>query len=200
MPASRPAVSETVSTRQRPHVQTRTPLTRLGRPAPPTADLQFPCPLCPSSEAHVGTAPTVAAHQREAQPGEGKYLLQKLGGPLKKTPRSNRYGVCSKFGDLHNNLTRHSSACNRTPTATVPSHRNEQADGNSIRGPTVTPAPIDTANHLLMLWGIEYVGPVLDVPDCMSPTTMSLTTSKTIRQAHRMPFARCLVHAIRLFR
>ena len=48
--------------------------------------------------------------------------------------------------------------------------------------------------------GIEDVGPVLDVLDGMSLTTMSLSTSKTIRQDHRMPFARCLRYALRLFR
>ena len=55
-------------------------------------------------------------------------------------------------------------------------------------------------NHLLMAWGIEDVGPVLDVLDGMSLTSMTLSTSKAIRQDHRMSFARCLRHVIRLFR
>ena len=132
-------------------------------------------------------------------PGEGRRLrfLQKLGGPLKKTPHSNRYGVCRKCGDLHANLSRHYSGCNRTPTTNVPSHSQESADGPSNRDPTATPAPTDTANHLP--WGIEDFGPVLDALDGTTLATMSLSTSKTIRQ-HRMPFPGSLRHALRLLR
>ena len=60
------------------------------------------------------------------------------------------------------------------------------------------PAPTDTANHLS--WGIEDVGPVLDALDGMTLATNSLSTSKTIRQEHKMPFAHSLRHALRLFR
>ena len=138
-----------------------------------------------------------SSHQREAHPREGKTILQKLGGLLKKTPRSNRYGVCRKCGDLHTNLTRHSSGFNQIPTATVPFHRQNPADGPSNRGPTASPAPTDTANRLLMFWGIEDVGLVLDALDWTTLTTMSLSTSKTVRQEHRMPFARSLGQALR---
>ena len=52
--------------------------------------------------------PSVVAHQREVRPGEGSSLLDKLGGPLQKTHRSNRYGVCHKCGEVYINLSRQS--------------------------------------------------------------------------------------------
>ena len=65
----------------------------------------FACPLCPREKTYQGTAASVAAHQREVHPGEGNSLLGKLGRPLQKTRRSNRYGVCYKCGELHTNLS-----------------------------------------------------------------------------------------------
>ena len=65
-----------------------------SQPHSPSQDqIQFTCPLCLREKAYQGTAASVAAHQREVHPGEGKRLLAKLGRPLQKTLRSNRYGV-----------------------------------------------------------------------------------------------------------
>ena len=44
------------------------------------------------------------------------------------------------------------------------------------------------------------MGPVLDVLDGTTLVTMSLSTSKTIRQEHRMAFAPSLRHTLQLFR
>ena len=48
-------------------------------------------------------------------------------------------------------------------------------------------------------WGIEDVGPMLDALDGTTLAMMSLSTAKAIRQEHRMPFARSLRHALRIF-
>ena len=94
-----------------------------SQPHSPSQDqIQFTCPLCLREKAYQGTAASVAAHQREVHPGEGKRLLAKLGRPLQKTRRSNRYGVCYKCSDLHTNLSRHSSGCDRTLSDTIPPH------------------------------------------------------------------------------
>ena len=90
--------------------------------SPSRNQIQFTCSLCPRENTYQGTAASVAAHQREAHPGEGNSFLEKLGRPLQKTRRSNRYGVCYKCGDLHTNLSKHSSGCDRTPSDTIPPH------------------------------------------------------------------------------
>ena len=48
--------------------------------------------------------------------------------------------------------------------------------------------------------GDRDVGPVLDALDGLTLATMSLSTSKPIRQEHRIPFARSLRDALRLIR
>ena len=53
--------------------------------------------------------------------------------------------------------------------------------------------------HVLLPWGIEDVGPMLDALDGTSLARMSLSTAKAIRQEHQMPFARSLRHALRIF-
>ena len=77
--------------------------------SPPRNQPQFTFSLCPREKTYQGTAASVAAHQREARPGEGNGFLEKLGRLSQTTRRSNRYGVCYKCGDLHANLSRHSS-------------------------------------------------------------------------------------------
>ena len=127
--------------------------------------------------------------------------MGKLGRPLRKTPRLNRYGVCHKCGDLHTNLNRHSSGCDQTPTRTLPSHRSELAEEPGDRSQATPPAPAadDTTNHRLLPWSIEDVGPTLDALDGMTLATMSLSTAKVVRQEHRIPFARSMRHALRIF-
>ena len=59
-----------------------------SQPHSPSQDqIKFTCPLCLREKAYQGTAASVAAHQREVHPGEGKRLLAKLGRPpAKDTP------------------------------------------------------------------------------------------------------------------
>ena len=52
---------------------------------------------------------------------------------------------------------------------------------------------------ILLPWGIEDVGPMLDALDGTTLARMSLSTAKAIWQEHRMPFARSLRHALRIF-
>ena len=52
---------------------------------------------------------------------------------------------------------------------------------------------------LLLPWGIEDVGPMLDALDGTTLARMSLSRAKAVRQEHRMPFARSLRHALRTF-
>ena len=52
---------------------------------------------------------------------------------------------------------------------------------------------------VLLPWGIEDVGPMLDALDGTTLAKMSLSTAKAVRQEHRMPFARSLRHALRIF-
>ena len=102
---------------------------------------QFACPLCPREKTYRGTAASVAAHQREVHTGEGNSLLAKLGRPLQKTHRSNQYGVCYKCGDLHANLSRHSSGCGRTPPDITPLHSDELGGETSSRNPATPSIP-----------------------------------------------------------
>ena len=130
MPASLTAAkgSETVCTgAQREPAQVEPlgaqPSQKGSQPHSPSQNqIQFTCPLCSREKTYQGTAARVSAHQREAHSGEGNSLLEKLGRPLQKTRRSNRYGVGYKCVDLHTNLSRHSSGCDRTPPDTIPSH------------------------------------------------------------------------------
>ena len=52
---------------------------------------------------------------------------------------------------------------------------------------------------ILLPWGIKYVGPMLYALDETTLARMSLSTAKAVRQEHRMPFARSLRHALRIF-
>ena len=52
---------------------------------------------------------------------------------------------------------------------------------------------------ILLPWGIEDVGPMLDALDGTTLARMSLSTAKAVRQEHRMPYARSLKHVLRVF-
>ena len=110
--------------------------------SPSRNQIQFTCPLCPREKTYQGTAASVAAHQRGAHPGEGNGFLEKLGRALQKTRRSNRYGVCYKYGDLQTNLSRHSSGCDQTLSDTIPLHSDGLGGEPSARNPDtpLTPA------------------------------------------------------------
>ena len=175
--------------------------------SPSQNQIQFTCPLCPGEKLYQGTAASVAAHQRELHPGEGNNLLEKLGRPLQKTRRSIRYGVCYKCGDLHRNLSRHPSGCDRTPSDTIPPHSDGLGGEPSTRNPdTPSASAAETSNQseqyspsMLLPLGIEDVGPVLDALDGTTLAKTFLSTAKAVRQEHRMPFARSLRHAVRIF-
>ena len=175
--------------------------------SPSRNQIQFTCPLCPCEKTYQGKAASVAAHQREIHPGEGNSFLEKLGRLLQKPRRSNRYGVCYKCGDLHTNLSRHSSGCDRTPADTIPPHSDGMGGEPSARNPDTPATPAaETFNQseqsppsILLPWGIEDVGPMLDALDGTTHARMSLSTAKAVRQEHRIPFARSLRHALRIF-
>ena len=175
--------------------------------SPSRNQIQFTCPLCPGEKTYQGKAVSVAAHQREAHPGEGNSFLEKLGKPLQKTRRSNRYGVCYKCGYLHTNLSRHSSGCDRSPSDTIPPHSDGLGGKPSARNPDPPSTPgAENFNQseqsppsILLLWGIEDMGPMLDALDGTTFARMSLSTAKAIHQEHRIPFARSLRHALGLF-
>ena len=110
--------------------------------SPSQNQIQLICPLCPREKTYQGTAASVAAHQREAHPEEGNSFLEKLERLLQKTRRSNRYdGVCYKCGDLHANLSRHSSGCNRTPSDTIPLFLMDWV-ASPLRGTQTRPRPL----------------------------------------------------------
>ena len=169
--------------------------------------IQFACPLCPREKTYQGTAASVAAHQHEAHSGEGNILLEKLGRLLHKTHRSNRYCACYKCGDLHANLSRHSSACDRTPSDTIPPHSDGLDGVPSARNPDTPSNPAaENSNKseqfspsMLLPWGIEHVGPMLDALVGTTLARIALSTAKAVRQEHRMSFARSLRHALRVF-
>ena len=135
-------------------------------------------------------------------PGRGK-----LGRPLQKTRRSNRYGVCCKCGDLYTNLSRHSSGCDRTPSDTIPPHSDGLGGEPSARNPATPSTPAAESSNqseqsspsILLSWRIEDVGRMLDALDGTTLARMSLTAAKAVWQEHRMPFARSLRHALRIF-
>ena len=167
---------------------------------------QFTSPLCPREKSYQGTAASVAVHQREVHPGEGNRLLEKLGRPLQTTPRSNRYGVCYTCGDRHTSLSKRSSGCDRTPPDTIPPHSDGLGGEPSARNPaTPSTTAAETSNQseqssprIPLLWGIG-VEPMLDALDGTTLVRMFRSTAKAVRQEHRMPFARSLRHALRIF-
>ena len=175
--------------------------------SPSRNQIQFTCPLYPREKTYQDTAASVAAHQREAHHGEGNSLLEKLGRLLQKTRRSNRYGVCYKCGDLHANLSRHSSGCDRTSLDTIPPHSDGLGGEPSARNPDTSSTPAaenfnqteQSSPSILLPWGIEDVGPMLDALDGTTLAKLSLSTAKEVWQEHRMPFARSLRHALRIF-
>ena len=109
--------------------------------SPSQNQIQFSCPLFPREKIYQGKAARVAAHRSEVHPGEGNILLEKLGRPLQKTRRSIRYGVCYKCGDLHTNLSTHSSGCDRTPSDTIPPHSDGLGGEPSTRKPDTPSTP-----------------------------------------------------------
>ena len=169
--------------------------------------IQFTCPLRPREKTYQGTAASVAAHQREAHSGEGNIFLEKLGRLLHKTHRSNRYCACYKCSYLHANLSRHPSECDRTPSDTIPAHSDGLGGEPSARNPDTPSTPAaensnrseQSSPSMLLPWGIEHVGPVLDALVGTTLARMALSTAKAVRQEHRMPFARSLRHALRIF-
>ena len=181
---------------------------------PYQAHTHFTCPLCPHftrplsprEKTYQSTTVSVAAHQREVCPGEGNILLEKLGRSFQKTRHSNRYGVCYKCGDLHTNLSRHSSGCDRTPPEVIPPHSDGLGGEPSARNPATLSIPVAESSHQseqyspnrLLPWGIEDAGPMLDALDGTTLARTSLSTAKAVRQEHRWPFARSMKHALRI--
>ena len=158
--------------------------------SPSQNQIQSTWPLCPREKTYQGTAASVAAHQREAHTGEGNSFLEKLGRPLQKTRRSNRYGVCYKCGDLRTDLSRHSSGCDRTPSDTIPPHSHGLSGEPFTRNPdTPTTPAAENSNQsgqsspsILLPCGIEDVGPMLDALDGTTLARMSLSTAKAVQQ------------------
>ena len=157
--------------------------------SPSQNQTQITCPLCPREKTYQGTAASVADHQREVHPGKGNSLLEKLGRPLQKTRRSNRYGVCYKCDDLHTNLSRHSSGCDRTPPDAMPQDSDGLGGEPSARNPA-TPSTPAAENYnqseqsppsILLPWGIEDVGPMLDALEGATLARISLSTAKAVR-------------------
>ena len=175
--------------------------------SPSQNQIQFTYPLCPREKTYKSTAASVAAHQREAYPGEGNSFLEKLGRLLQNTCRSNRYGVCYKHDHLHANLSRHSSGCGRTPSDTIPRHSDGLGSEPSARNPDTPSTPAaenfnqseQSSPSILLPCGIEDVGSMLDALDGTTLARMSLSTAKAVRQEHRMLFARSLRHALCIF-
>ena len=113
-----------------------------------------------------------------------------------------------KCGDLHTNLSRYSSGCDRTPSDTKPPHSDGLGGEPSARNSDTPSTPAaensNQSEHsspsILLPWGIEYVGPMLDALDGTTLARTSLpTTTKAVRLEHRMPFARSLRHALHIF-
>ena len=175
--------------------------------SPSRNQIHLTCPLCLREKTYQGTVVSVAVHQREAHPGEGNGLLEKLGRPLQKTRRSNRYGVCYKCGDLQRTSADTRVDAIEHPQTTYPRILMDWVASplREIQTRPLTPAA-DIFNQgeqsspsILLPGGIEDVGPTLDALDGTTFARMSLSTAKAVRQEHRMPFARSLKHALRIF-
>ena len=160
--------------------------------SPSQNQTQLTCPLCPLEETDQGTAASVAAHQREVHPGEGSNLLEKLGRLLQKTRRLSRYGICYKCSDIHPNLSRHSSGCDRIPPATITPYSDGLGGEPSVSNPVTPSIPAAESSNqreqslpsILLPWGIEDVGPMVDALDGTTLARMSLSTAKAVRQKH----------------
>ena len=113
---------------------------------PPQNQTQFTCLLCPREITYQGIASSVAAHQREIHLEEGNGLLEKLGRPLQKRCRSNRYGVCYKCGDLHTNLSRYSIGCDQTPPDTIPPHSDGLGEPSARNSATPSTPAVESFN------------------------------------------------------
>ena len=121
--------------------------------------------------------PALHPTQREAYPGEGNILLDKLGRPLQKTRRSNRYGVCHKCGDLLINLSRHPSR--------IPPHSDGLGGESSARNLATPSTPAAESSNQSeqssqsrhLPWGSEDVGPMLDALNGTTLPRISLSTA-----------------------
>ena len=108
---------------------------------------------------------------------------------------------------IHTNLSRHSSGCDRTPSDTKHPHSDRLGDEHSARNPDTPSTPAAETFHqseqsspsILLPWGIDNVGPMLNALDGTTLARMSLSTAKTVRQEHRRAFARSLRHALCMF-
>ena len=93
------------------------------------------------------------------------------------------------------------------PQTPFPPHSDGLGGEPSARNPDTPSTPAaETLNQseqsspsILLPWGIEDVGPMLDALDETTLARMSLSTAKSVRQEHRMPFARSLRHAYAFF-
>ena len=83
----------------------------------------------------------VAVHELEVYSGEANGLLEKRLRPLLKTRRLDRYGVCYKCGDLHTNLSRHKSGCDRTLLESIPPHSDGLSCEPFARNPATPSTP-----------------------------------------------------------
>ena len=138
----------------------------------------------------------------------GPAFLKNSGDCYKRhAARIDMYGVCYECGDLHANLSRHSIGCDRRPSDTIPPHSDELNGEPSARNPNTPSTPAaetfnqgeQSSRSILLPWGIEDVGPMLDALDGTTLAWMSFSTIKVVRQENRMPFARSLRHTLRIF-
>ena len=175
--------------------------------SPSQIHLRFTCRLFPRGNIYQGKAASVAAHQHKVHPWEGKSFLHKLGRPLQKTLRSNRYGVC------------HSAATFTPTSAGTRVGAIEHAQRPYLRilmdwvasplretQPRLSTPAAKSSNQSetsiqsgLLPWGIEDMGPMLDTEDGTTLARMSICTAKAVRQEHRMPFPHSLRHALFIF-
>lgn len=102
-PAGGPAMSESVKTRERPYVQTRTLQSKLACSRLPRTDSKF----------IYHHAPMTYYSDRRCPLMRGPPWTRDKS--LRRTARANQHGVCHICGNFHTDLTRHSSECDQTP-------------------------------------------------------------------------------------
>ena len=94
--------------------------------------------------------------------GRGTAFLKNSGDCYKRHAARIGIGVCYKCGDLHTNLSRHLSGCDRTPSDTTPPHSDGLGGEPSARNPDTPSTPVgenvnqseQSSPSILLLWGI----------------------------------------------
>ena len=174
--------------------------------SPSQTHIHFNCPLCPREKTYQSIAASVAVHEREAHSGREKAFLKTSGDRYKRhATRIDMVSVTSMATFTQTSAGSRVGAIEHPPRpyprilmdwVASPLRENQPSPRLRQRKVPIRANSLDRANvcrgEYKMWW------PMLDTLDGTTLARMSLFMAKTVRQEHRMPFARSLTHAPRI--